>query len=614
METYTPADDKKSLARTDEAYPIPAAAVPDTSSDTNRSPNTSNNNSSTSNNINAASLAEASLLKEKGNAKFNKGEYTEARHYYDQALTLIKDLKRTTPEERISIASLYCNRGATHGKEHNVEGALRDYDSAIRTAPDYGKAYSRKFKVLAAHGKLREAKVLLETAVLKVLGDKGLLEDLRKTKQIVDGIQSVKTLLQLRNYTEAKQLGDVLMKTTDNPEAVLLSAEADAAIGLIDSAMDKCTFALKNDPSSAIGMKTSGYISLLGGNVEAAILAMKESLKYDPNNTEAKDLFRFCRKVQSDLVEGRACIAKAAEGGSRTVLKKAVDCFSSSIDDGSLPPKAPLLCMMRIERSETELLLMHYQPALSDARLAIEVNPTSVRAWVVKAESYIATGRAAEVRDELLEARRTWARGLDRIKEVCVRAALECKIHEADKELRAMVAHVSVDKKEVGTRPQDGLSRSDHRDNRQRDPGEKASKNMRRQNMDSAVNDKSGDSRQQQPRRASTARRSSTTDARPAVGRRNSVGDRPATDRPISGDRPQHAQRRPPENGRTGSVERRPPENGRTASMERRPVESGRSNKGDHQRVNSVGNDAKQQPQKRKPLSEADARRRVSMI
>lgn len=574
-------------------------------------PSNSNNNPSNNNsNNNTTSLAEASLLKEKGNAKFNKGDYPDARHYYDQALALVKDMTTlTTVEERTAVASLFCNRGATHGKERNVDGALRDYDAAIRIAPDYPKAYSRKFKVLAAHGKLREAKTLLEAAVVNVPGDKGLIEDLRKTRQIVDGMHNVKKLLQLRNYVEAKQAGNVLMKTTDNIEAVLLSAEADASLGLIDSAMDKCSFVLKNDPASAIGMKTSGYISLLAGNVDVALASLKDSLKLDANNVETKELFRFCRKVQSDLAEGRACIAKSDGNGSRSVLKKAVDCFSSSIDDGSLPTKAPLLCMMRIERSEAELQLMHYQPALSDARLAIEVNPTSIRAWVVKAECYIATGRAVEAREELLVARRCWARGVDRIRDVCSRAVLECKVQEADKELRAMVAHISIDRVERASRVNtDGLSRSDHRDNRHKTP-EKSPKSARRQSMDTVLTDKTATDSKQQRSRPASSRRNSTETGRSTAGRRSSVGDRPAT-----GDRPQSTQRRPAENGRAGSMERRPTENGKTVSVERRPpTENGRS-KPDITRSNSSSNGVKP-PQKRKPtLSEADARRRVSMI
>lgn len=449
----------------EESFPIPADIVVESSHDqTTKSsqPKRPDRSHISESGNNKVILSEVSLLKEKGNARFNKGEYKEARSFYDQSLALFKDMKNVSNEERQNIASLYCNRGATHGKERHTEEAIRDYDSALRLAPDFAKAYTRKYKILAAKGRLGEAKAVLETGVLKVPGDKSLLEDLKTTKRILDGIEAVKKLLQLRNYGEARQAGVALMKTTDNVEAVLLSAEADASVGLIDSAMEKCAFVLKTDPTNAVGLRTKGYISLVVGHLDPACVLLAEALKLDPNNVETKELHRLARKVKNDVSEARAALAKA--DGSRTILKKAVEFFSASIDEASLPPKTPLICLLRTERGETELQLNHYPAALSDAKIALELNPLSVRAWVLKTEACIATGRSAEACTELQGIRQTWARDVPQIQAACKRAEFEAKIQQCDKELRAMISHGPTGRSGDDRLP-DRLSSSDHGEN-----------------------------------------------------------------------------------------------------------------------------------------------------
>jgi tetratricopeptide (TPR) repeat protein len=384
-------------------------------------------------------IAEAGQLKEKGNSKFNKGEYKDARVFYDQAIGLVKDMKIVTSEDKHFVATLYCNRGAAYGKERHTDAALRDYDLAIRLVPDFAKAYTRKFKILSAKCRLAEAKDLLEVAVSKIPGDKSLNEELRNTKRILDGIENIKKMLQLNNYGEAKQVCDTLLTTTDNVEVILLSAEADASVGKIDSALEKCSFILKNDPANIPGLRTKGYITLVAGNLEQAITLFKEVMKLNGSNIEAKELCRISRKILSDVNEARSCVLNA--DGSRNSLKKAVELFSSAIEENSLPPSTPLVSILRTERAETELQLGHYPSALSDARAVIEANPVSYRAWIVKVDAYIALGRAFEGRKELQIVKQTWGREIPAIQAAYKRADFEAKIHDADKELRMMVSN-----------------------------------------------------------------------------------------------------------------------------------------------------------------------------
>ena len=81
----------------------------------------------------------ANVLKEKANARFNKGDLAEATNLYTQALNLFPDIRAASADEKQVIATLYCNRGATsfRGKDH--DGCIQDCESAIQLVPDYAK-------------------------------------------------------------------------------------------------------------------------------------------------------------------------------------------------------------------------------------------------------------------------------------------------------------------------------------------------------------------------------------------------------------------------------------------------------------------------------------------
>jgi len=537
-----------------------------------------------------ANLSNATILKEKGNARFNKREYGTARSFYDQALALVGDLKMLSVEDRHAAASLYCNRGATHGKERNYEKALVDYDYALQIAPDFLKAYSRKFKSLSAMGLLHEQKACLEAGVLHIPEEKTLLEDLRKIKQVIETMDIVRRSLQQANYLEAKDAGNFLMTITDHLDAVLLSAEADACVGKIDSAIKKCDFILNKDPHHILGLKTKGYVNMVAAKLDVACSFLKEAVKYDRlGNQAVKDIYKLCRRVQSDLAQGRTIVNKAE--GSRILLKQAMDYYSSLIDDKSVPPRTPLTCLLRVERGEVGLQLQHYQLALTDARLAIETEQKNVRAWVVQCDSLIAIGRATEARDQLLEIKRDWGCDIERIKKAYVRANFECKVLECDKEIHSMVLHL-VEKKKP--RQNSMLDSTSHSDVSHQSGVEK--RNVGRTRRKTAH----GGMTDREIRRKATNRKDIAQNVDKGLVKKGSMGDRPFEHRQMKGRNSLPAGGRPS-----------PPRSGRQNSPT--PSEKAR-NSGKVQNGRWETDKGKPKQKERPVMSEEDARRRVSMI
>jgi len=86
------------------------------------------------------------LLKEKGNAALQTGNYNEAIKYYTDAIALDSNNH-----------VLYSNRSAAYAKSEKYQQALEDAEKTVSLKSDWGKGYSRKGSALAYLGRYDES-------------------------------------------------------------------------------------------------------------------------------------------------------------------------------------------------------------------------------------------------------------------------------------------------------------------------------------------------------------------------------------------------------------------------------------------------------------------------
>lgn len=111
--------------------------------------------------------AQASSLKDQGNAELSKGNLKEAVDLYTQAINL-------DPSNHV----LFSNRSAAYAKMEKYTEALTDGEKTVSIKPDWGKGYSRKGAALAYLSRWTEAVVVYE---------KGLMLD-PNNQQLKDGL------------------------------------------------------------------------------------------------------------------------------------------------------------------------------------------------------------------------------------------------------------------------------------------------------------------------------------------------------------------------------------------------------------------------------------------
>lgn len=377
-------------------------------------------------------FATASTLKDQGNAKFNKGEYMDARKIYSEGINAVSGLQPASQEEFSLVATLYCNRGATNLKEKRYEETISDCDCALKFNPEHTKAYARKFRSLMSLGRFREARLLLETGLQHCPGDRSLVEDLAKSQKAEEHQREVEWLLANGDYSGALFAATQLVTLSDCEAFNCLAAKAEAANGHIDSAMKRCTMVLKENPRCAEGLQAKGFVFLMAADTEKAMELFHDSLKCDPDNIETKKFLKQARRINKMHADGRAA-------ASRGEFKKAVEIFSLAMDV-DVPKNVPLNSLLLTERADAYVHFEDYQAAVSDAKAAIEIKYDNVRAWVVRCHANIASDRPRDARRDILSAKRSWGSRNENIIDAYKRADFEARIQEADIELHHMVS------------------------------------------------------------------------------------------------------------------------------------------------------------------------------
>jgi tetratricopeptide (TPR) repeat protein len=383
-------------------------------------------------------LERAEKLKKQANAKLNKGDVAGARVLYGEGLGCLPAKGPETPEGRELAASLYANRAVTFFREKKFSATVVDCDKALELDPQHEKSYIRKWRALMALGDFEDAFKCLQTAVSAIPDSERLNEELVSAGEQRDLLATVKTLLERREYQEARDTLKPVVKTSDNVSLWLAAARADACLGFTDSALERVNKVLLFNPKHAEGLLVRGYAMFLSGEMEHGITLLKEALEVDieNENREVSALLESCERCLASFSKGQARVKRGR-------YEEAVELFTSAAEDGEpIPSDAPLYGLLLTERAEANLLSNQYEDALDDCADAIRLKNDNMTAWTVKVEAYYALGQLQEARDELAEVRKTWGIDNDTIEDAYRKTDFELRLKRADDDLYHIMAAV----------------------------------------------------------------------------------------------------------------------------------------------------------------------------
>ncbi|KAL3923960.1 MAG: hypothetical protein SGILL_001335 [Bacillariaceae sp.] len=380
----------------------------------------------------------AEKLKKQANAKLNKGDVSGARVLYGEGLACLPPGGEETPEGRELAASLYANRAVTFFREKKFAETVNDCNKSLEFDPKHEKSYIRKWRALMALGNFDEALKCLEVAVKELPDSERLSEELTSAAEQQQLLKTVNNLIASGDYQEARDTLRPLVKTSDNVSLWLAAAQADARLGLTDSALERVNKVLMFNPKHPEALHVRGYSTFLSGEMEHGISILKESFEVDieTENQEVSAALQNCQHILNAFSRGQQRVKRGR-------YKEAVDLFTNALKDWEkIPSEAPLYGIMLTERAEANLLSDQYEEALDDCKHAIAQKQDNLTAWTVKIEVYFALGRLQEARDELAVVRKTWGAGNDTIEDAYKKTDFELRLKKADDELHKLVVSV----------------------------------------------------------------------------------------------------------------------------------------------------------------------------
>ncbi|KAJ1435284.1 hypothetical protein B484DRAFT_393596 [Ochromonadaceae sp. CCMP2298] len=318
--------------------------------------------------------------KGKGNDFYKAKNYVAAIAAYSEAITL-----------DASNAALLTNRAAASLMLLQYKEAMADCDAAISMDPQNSKAYFRKATALKGLGKLDEAVVCL---------DRGLEFDPRSTTALADkqslvaakaSMVAIRESLTSKQFTMALRQVDALGRQIGSTfrdlnvlkiETLLELNRPEDAYNLSNAVMRTA----QNGDVELLRLRAQCFYSL--GDLENALRHMQQAVRSDPDNLQVRAYYRQIKEIDERKSAGDVSF-RAGE------YQAAVDNWSLCID--ITKNNKPFSAKLHLNRATAHAKLRHHEAAVKDCNLAIYYNEKYIKAFLRRAESFVALNTPEDI-------------------------------------------------------------------------------------------------------------------------------------------------------------------------------------------------------------------------
>lgn len=305
--------------------------------------------------------------KEQGNVAYKAGQYSEAVHLYTQAV-----------DEEPTNAMFLNNRSMAYFQLGKYQEALMDAQRANLLAPHTEKTLLRIGKIQTSLGHCEDALNTFSSIHPPVEN-----LDTHNAAQMYALIQQAKNMIAGGNPSLAKhsitQAEALLGRFAKPPRAwALLKIEAMIGAGELDQASSNVVGLLREDSTDPLALTLRAQILYYNGEMSAAITHLQQALRNDPDNSKARTLLKQIKEIDRKREEGNS----AFKSGQ---YARAKELYTETL---ALDPTNKLVnAKIYSNRATANVKLGDFQDALKDCDLALEADPSFVKARKTKARA-----------------------------------------------------------------------------------------------------------------------------------------------------------------------------------------------------------------------------------
>src|SRR5688572_9188933 len=194
----------------------------------------------------------------------------------------------------------HVERGDEYAAEKRDEFAVVEYASAVKIDPKYGIA---RLKLAETYERLNN----IRAAFPEYVRAADALPDDRKAQ-----VKAIEVLLLSRRFEDAKaRVATLLAKNPKDVEALLLHANALAALRDPAGAITEIEEALKVDPTSSRAFVNLGAVRMRSGEAKEAEAAFRKAIELEPASMDAKLAYANFLWAAERAAEAEAVIKEA---------------------------------------------------------------------------------------------------------------------------------------------------------------------------------------------------------------------------------------------------------------------------------------------------------------
>ena len=332
------------------------------------------------------SVEAAEEAKARGNEFFRAGEFVKAIDAYSSAI-------RYAPEDQDVKQRVvyYTNRAAAELEMQRYKEAVDDCEAAEKLDGTFLKARVRGAKALLKLGRLDDAErkarkaLAIKSDIREALDIISQTQELRKKLQDLASLAG-KLVLGKRASGNAQEAGRVLHDAAEIGEILpddvtvrVAKARALVALRKFDNGLAFARDVLSDENTCVGAMVAQGAAMIGKGNVPVAIQALANALQLDPDNSEARQLWRSARQLEALKKEGNERYSSGRYEEAAESYQKAIDL---NLDCDSY------LSVLHSNRAQALLKLKRAADALKDLDIALEIDPSYVKALLRRATAH----------------------------------------------------------------------------------------------------------------------------------------------------------------------------------------------------------------------------------
>ena len=362
----------------------------------------------------SAEAAEAA--KARGNEYYRTGRMKEAAAAYGEAIALAP-----ADQDARQRAVYHTNRAAALLQLGRVREAADDCAAAEELDGTFVKAKVRGAMALLRLGRLDDAERKAREALAAEPGVREaqtVVAEAQRLRSDVAALTAAASALRLgfrstsstsstseeeTSTSEAAAAGDVLRRAMAAADALpedtgvrVAQARALVALRKYDQALAVARGVLAADSGCAGAMVAQGAALLGKGNVAVGVQALAHALQADPDNSEARGLWRAARRMEALKGEGNDAYKAGryadAAGAYQRAIDLGVDCEA-------------YLAVLHSNRAQALLKLGDAAGALRDLDIALAVDPACVKALLRRATANTTLERYQDAVYDLEKAR-----------------------------------------------------------------------------------------------------------------------------------------------------------------------------------------------------------------